>query len=426
MNDTYGVVFLWYNSLKILYFLLIIVKCMSIYKGKIMKTNNKTYIYIILMTFIRYLGDCFFYAYLVLFLRNRGLLETQIGIITAISPLVAIIASIIWNHFAKNVNINRIMMIIITIVEGILIFTYTKATLFESFIIITVLIALVGSPFYTLHDGFCEAFAVINNKSYATIRAFGSLGYVAATLLAALVLYLSKDNYDILFYLAAGLFILTSLWFILIKPIKLDKMGEEPKRDYNAVIKNKIFWIFLIVDVIIFGASYGADSYVSLYFTEMKDLSPSAWSILFGGMIGLEFIIMIASNRFTHINENGALMIYGLAFFLRSFILAFDLPLPFLIGASLLRGVAYGFYFPYLVRAIKNICGLRNVTCALFILFIFKSIFKSLSLVMFGTLIENVGYNSFFLISALVILLGLIINIIFNIKYKFKYPQYEF
>ena len=160
MNDTYGVVFLWYNSLKILYFLLIIVKCMSIYKEKKMKTNNKTYIYIILMTFIRYLGDCFFYAYLVLFLRNRGLLETQIGIITAISPLVAIIASIIWNHFAKNVNINRIMMIIITIVEGILIFTYTKATLFESFIIITVLIALVGSPFYTLHDGFCEAFAV--------------------------------------------------------------------------------------------------------------------------------------------------------------------------------------------------------------------------------------------------------------------------
>ena len=388
-----------------------------------MKTN-KTYIYIILMTFFRYLGDCFFYAYLVLFLKDRGLLETQIGIITAISPLVAIIASIIWNQFAKNVNINRIMMIIITIVEGLLIFSYTRATFFESFIIVTVATALVGSPFYSLHDGFCEAFAETSGKSYATIRAFGSLGYVVATLLAALVLYLSNDKYSILFYLATGLFVFTSLWFILIKPLDLSKLGSEPKRDYKAVLKNKVFWVFLIIDVIIFGASYGADSYISLYFTEEKGLSASSWSILFGGMIALEFVIMIASNKFSHMNENLALMIYGLAFFLRSLILVFDLPLPLLIIASLLRGVAYVFYFPYLVKAIKNICGLKNVTCALFILFIFKSIFKSISLVTFGSLIENVGYSRFFLISAFVMLFGLIINVVFNIVYKFKYPKY--
>ena len=389
-----------------------------------MKTN-KTYIYIILMTFFRYLGDCFFYAYLVLFLKDRGLLETQIGIITAISPLVAIIASIIWNQFAKNVNINRIMMIIITILEGALIFTFTKASMFETFIIITILIALVGSPFYSLHDGFCEAFVEINGKSYATIRAFGTFGYLVSTLIAALILYLTKDNYDILFYLATGLFVLTSLWFIIIKPLDLSKIGAEPKRDYKAVLKNKVFWVFLIIDVIIFGASYGADSYISLYFTEVKGLSASSWSFLFGGMIALEFIIMMASNKFSHLNENVALILYGLAFFFRSFILAFDLPLPFLIFASLLRGAAYGFYFPYLIKAIKNICGLRNVTCALFILFIFKSVFKSIALVSFGTLIENVGYDKFFLISAIVILVGIIISLVFNFKWKFKYPRVE-
>ena len=387
--------------------------------------SNKTYIYLILMTFFRYLGDCFFYAFLVLFLKDKGLLESQIGIITAISPLVAIIASIIWNQFAKNVNINRIMMIIITIVEGVLIFTYTRATLFETFIIITVFTALVGSPFYSLHDGFSEAFAEVHGKSYATIRSFGTFGYLVATLLAALILYLTKDNYDILFYLASGLFILTSLWFILVKPIDLSLIGKEPKRDYKAVLKNKVFWIFLIIDVIIFGASYGTDSYISLYFTEVKGLSPSSWSFLFGGMIALEFIIMFASNKFSHLNENVALILYGLAFFLRSFILAFDLPLPFLIIASLLRGVAYGFYFPYLVKAIKNICGLKNVTCALFILFIFKSVFKSIALVSFGTLIEQLGYSKFFFISAMVMLVGLMISLAFNIMWKFKYPKVE-
>ena len=386
--------------------------------------NNKTYIYIILMTFIRYLGDCFFYAFLVLFLRDRGLLETQIGIITSISPLVAIVASIIWNHFAKNVNINRIMMIIITIIEGALIFVYTKATLFESFIIVTVLTALVGSPFYSLHDGFCEAFAEVNGKSYTIIRSFGTLAYFIATLLAAGILYLTKDNYDILFYIASGLFIITSLWFILIKPLDLNQIGKEPKRDYKAVLKNKVFWMFLIVDVIVFGASFGADSYVSLYFTEVKGLSASGWSIMFGGMLLMEFVVMFASNRFKHINENVAILLYGLAFFLRFFILAFDLPMPVLVIGALFRGVAYGLYFPYLIKSMKNICGLKNVTCALFILFIFKSIFKSISLVTFGALIENVGYHSFFLISSFVILFGLIINVVFNFIIKFRYPRF--
>ncbi len=387
--------------------------------------TNKTYICIILMTFFRYLGDCFFYAYFVLFLKDRGLLESQIGIITAITPLVAIIASIIWNQFAKNVNVNRIMMIIITIIEGILIFNYTKATLFRSFIFITIMTSLIGSPFYSLHDGFCEAYAEINNKNYSVIRAFGTLGYFIATLFAALILYLSKDNYDILFYLATGLFVTTSLWFIAIKPLDLSLIGKEPKRDYKAVLKNKIFWIFLIVDIIIFGASYGADSYISLYFTNVKNLSVSTWSFIFAGMLAIEFGIMIISNKFIHINENIAIIIYGLSFFLRSFLFAFDLPLPIIIVASLLRGVAYGFYFPYSIKAIKNICGIRNVTCALFILFIFKSLFKSIALVSFGTIIENVGYYKFYLLSAFVILVGVIINIIFNIVYKFKYPKYN-
>jgi predicted MFS family arabinose efflux permease len=377
------------------------------------------------MTFFRYLGDCFFYAYLVLFLKDRGLLESQIGIIIAINPLAAILASLIWNHFAKNVNINRIMMIVITIIEGILIFNYTKATIIDSFIALTIITALIGTPFYSLHDGFCEAFAEINNKSYATIRSFGALGYFVATLLSAFILYVSKDNYDILFYLASILFILTSLWFKFIKPIDLKKIDNEPKRNYEAVLKNKTFWIFLIIDVIIFGASYGADSYVSLYFTEIKGLSPTVWSIVFGGMLGLEFVIMIISSRFKHINENIALIIYGVSFFLRSLILAFDLPLPFIIIASLLRGVAYGFYFPYLVKAIKNICGLKNVTCALFVLFIFKSIFKSIALVSFGTLIEFVGYYKFYMISAIVLFIGVALNLIFNLVHKFKYPIYN-
>ena len=50
------------------------------------------------------------------------------------------------------------------------------------------------------------------------------------------------------------------------------------------------------------------------------------------------------------------------------------------------------------VRCIEKICGIENVTSALFIMAIFTAIVQALCSFVFGNVIEEIGYQPFFLI----------------------------
>ena len=387
--------------------------------------KKKDYIFILIMTFIRYLGDCFFYTFLYVFLMNRGLNESKIGLITCLFPLLALVSNPLWTRFIKNTNQNRKAMIVITILEGLLIMVYSHIEIYEWFIVISVMLGLIDSPFYYLHDGFCDTFASIYNKKYANIRSMGTFGYLAATLIAALVLYLTNDNYMLLFYISGICLILTSVFFIWIKPINLSLISKEEKikPNYKAVLKNKTFMVFLIVDFLIVGISKSADNYVSTFFTSEKNLSASMWSLTFTLMLVFEMLTMFITTKIKKINANQAFIILGLTYLLRTLIYCFDLPLWLLVFLSLLRGVAFGIYLPTLVKALEEILGIKNVTTGLFIVGTVEAVIRTIGVFTFGNLITYLGYKKFFLIVSLIILLGNIINIIFSVKNRFKYPS---
>lgn len=389
-----------------------------------MKRINREYKILLMMTFFRYLGDCLFYGYLFLFLVSRGLTESSIGTITCITPLVAIMINPLWNHFAKNVNVNRIMMMGITILEGIIIFFYTRCNVFETFLICTIILALIASPFYGLLESYTETFAKIYQKKYGVIRGFGTFGYVIASLIAALLLHLTNDNYEILIYISSILLITTSIWFYFIRPIDLKMIDEKnPTRDYKAVLKNKGFWIFAITDVLMVGVSYAADRYASTYFTSFQGLSSTSWSFIYAGILLTEFMVLIITSRDHKLTPNLAYIVLGLAYLMRSFVFFLNLPLPFLIVCSLLRGLAYGLYLPASIKAMEQICGLKNLTCACFILVIMSNIVYSIILFVSGHLIEAIGYPNYYLVIFLICLLGNVLNIIYQIKIKFKYEN---
>lgn len=389
--------------------------------------KDKEYIILVLMTFFRYLGDCLFYGYLFLFLQSRGLNESNIGLISCLTPLIAIIINPLWNHFAKNVNINRIMMMVITVIEGVMIFVYTHCSGVETFLIVGVLLAMVASPFYNLHDGFCETFAEIHHKKYGRIRACGTLGYFVASLLAALILYLSNDNYNILLYMSSILMILTSFWLFFLKPIdlKLIIKEEDVNRNYKEVLSNKMFWGFALIDLLIVGISYVSDQYTSTYFINYQGVSATVWSFIYSGILLMEAIIILTTSKNKKLTPNIAYTILGLVYLIKVLAFALDLPLPVLIVCSFLRGVAYGLYLPACIKAIEQICGIKNVTCGCFIMGILTAIIRSISLFTFGNLINMIGYPNFFLIIFFIVLGGNIINIIFQIIHHFSYERVE-
>ena len=72
-----------------------------------------------------------------------------------------------------------------------------------------------------------------------------------------------------------------------------------------------------------------------------------------------------------------------------------------------------------------KICGIENVTSALFVMAIFTAIVQALCNYVFGTVIEEIGYQPFFLIVGIAGFIGMVINLIYQIKNKFTYVVHE-
>lgn len=389
---------------------------------------EKEYLLLRIMTFFRYFGDCLFYGYFYLFLQSRGLTESTIGMVSALTPIVALISNPLWSHISKNANHNRKIMMVITVLEGIAILVFTQVNVIELIALLTILVSFVGSPFYSLHDGFIGTFAKTYNKDYTKIRFLGGIAYFSATLVAALLLKLTNDNYNVLLFIGGSIFALISLFFIYIKPIDLSltKDGEEVKRNYKAILKNKTFILYMIVFFLVNTVSFAADSFVGLYFTDYHNLSSSYWSLIFASFLLVEFFTMvILSRKSDKLNLNILWVVITILYPLRSLIFALNLPLPITIVAASLRGISYGMILVVNVRCIEKICGIENVTASLFLMAIFTAIVQALSSFVFGGLIEEIGYQLFFIVVSICGFSGMIINLIYQIKHKFKYEVEE-
>lgn len=385
---------------------------------------EKEYLLLRIMTFFRYFGDCLFYGYFYLFLESKGLTENIIGMICAITPIVALLANPLWNYLSKNANSNRKIMAVITVLEGIFILSYTQVNIIELIALLTCLTSFVGSPFYSLHDGFIGTFAKTYEKDYTRIRFLGTFAYFCGTITAAIVLKLGHDNYNVLLILSGLIFILVSLFFIYIKPIDLSLTdnGKEIKRDYKAILKNKTFIIYMIVYFMVVTFSFASDNFVGLFFTKEMNVSSSVWSLIFGLIILCEFGIMVFFSIYSEkINVNIMWIVISLIYPLRSLIFSLGLPLPVVVVGALLRGFGYGMVLIVNIRCVEKICGIENVTAAFFIMAIFTAIIQAVSNFVFGNIISEIGYKAFFAVVAIVGFSGAIINIIYQFKNNFKY-----
>ena len=389
---------------------------------------EKEYLLLRILTFVRYFGDCLFYGYFYLFLKSRGLTESTIGMVSALTPIIALASNPLWSHISKNANHNRKIMMVITALEGIAILVFTQVKVIEMIALLTILVSFVGSPFYSLHDGFIGTFAKTYKKDYTKIRFYGTFAYFTATLVAALLLKISNNDYNLLLYISGISFIIITFLFMYVKPIDLSltKDGEEVKRDYKAILKNKTFAVYMIVFFLVNTVSFAADSFVGLYFTDYHGLSSSIWSLIFGVILLTEFFTMlILSRKNIKLNLNVLWVVITILYPLRSLIFALDLPLPITMVAACFRGLGYGMILVVNIRCVEKICGIENVTAAFFIMAIFTAIVQALSNFVFGNLIEELGYQFFFMIVTLCGALGMIINLIYQIKHNFKYEEHK-
>ncbi|MDD4183833.1 MAG: MFS transporter [Candidatus Izemoplasmatales bacterium] len=373
-----------------------------------------------LFYFIRYFGDALFYPFMSLYFISKGVTEAELGLILAITPIATILVNPVWNFLARDMRAIRVILKVMTLIEGILIIVVTQISGFELYALVICLIAMLCSPFISIQDGFTATFANQNNIEYTSIRIHASIAYVVASAIAGLVIvYL---GYTVLFVVAGMMFILTMLIAFWIKPLKDELQRQNaPQRDIKALLRNREFYKYLIFYTLMVGAVRVGDSFFGVYMTGVKGLDATQYGFLYAAFILAEVIVIrVLINKGQLISERKLMIISALLFALRFVAYSFIDDSVALSVITILRGIAWGIFLFANIRYIMKIVKVENVTPAIMIITLLFSVFTAVGNFLFGRFVNNMGYSWLYLILAGIIGLGFVVILVLSPKITYE------
>ncbi|MFA5274665.1 MAG: MFS transporter [Candidatus Izemoplasmatales bacterium] len=377
--------------------------------------------------FVRFFGDAFFYPFMMIYFVSKGIADENLGVILALRMITAMLVNPLWNFLVKDIRISRIVLKIITVVEGALIIVISRVSGFELYALIAVLIAFFCSPSFQIQDGFTATFASENNVEYTSIRLWGSVAYVIASAIAGFLI--TASGYEVLFLISGSFFIFTSVIVFWIKPLKNEtNLAKTPKRDFRALMKNKDFFRYLLFYTLAIGAINIGDSFFSVYVTTMKGMAPIAYGLLYSGFVLVEVIAMrVMLYKGQGLKEKN-LLLFSISFVIIRFVLyGLDLPLSVVSIITLFRGLSWGIVIYAHLRFLIKIVGIENITAAILILTLAFSLFAAGGNWLFGALIKTLGFNVLYFSCAGLLVIAILVMLILPPKahYDFNHRPIE-
>jgi PPP family 3-phenylpropionic acid transporter len=371
-----------------------------------------------LLSAIRYLGDSFYYPFISLYLVSCNLLESNIGFILSITPLVSIFTNPIYTKLCKNVKATKNILTIITVIEALIIFTISFSSSFYLISVLVFLLALFGTSHYGLMDSLITIFAAKNNESFSKIRIFGSIAYVIGTTAGGYVIKLG--GFHLCFGIACILFVLSGFLYYSIKPMEeQQKISERPK--YRDLLKNKEYLLFALFYVVFIGMMYASDYFFPVYL-ETRGITSSQYGLIYSYYVTLEVIVLFLLTRIKkQINNNLLLVLATLFMLTRQTVNYLNAPIAIVIIASGFRGISWAIILHISYKYVVDLLGEKLGTIGIMTMTLFQSLLIFILNNVDGTLIERYqSYQPFYMLMIVLAILACIIQIFRLMVYKRK------
>lgn len=368
-----------------------------------------------LLTAIRYLGDSFYYPFISLYLVSCNLLESNIGFILSITPLVSIFTNPIYTKICKNVKTTKNVLTIITILEALVILTISFASNFYLISYLVFLLALFGTSHYGLMDSLLTIFSNKNKIPFSKIRIFGSITYVIGTTAGGFAIKLG--GYHLCFGIATVLFILSALLYFIIKPIEEENL-ETSRARYRDLLKHKEYLLFAVFYVIFIGMMYASDYFFPVYL-ESRGISSNEYGLIYSFYVTLEVILLFFLGRTKKKLNNNLLLLLATCFMLtRQIINYMNAPIYIVIIAAGFRGISWAIILHISYKYVVDLLGDNLGTVGIMTMTLFQSLLIFVLNNVDGNLIEKYqSYKPFYMLMIVLSILAClvqVIRIIFN------------
>ena len=356
--------------------------------------SKKNYFLICLIYFLIFISNALFLSFFQIFLASKGFNESKIGIISSITPLLCIIANPLCSLIGKNNKRIRYLLLALSVLEAIVILLVYKVNEFSLLILVMCLVAIIDPPLFVILDSYTSSLVKENDLNFSYIRIVGTFSYALGTFISGLII--ENFGYSLLFISASILMIISSIVILFLKENKNNE--EREKGDFKRLLSNKNFLIIGIYFIFILSFASLGDTYISIYLTNELNLKESGFGLVSSLWVVIELLVVLILNVFNIKNEKLLLIIMGISYLSRLLFMGLEVSLPLAIFGALLRGVGMGIniylYVPLIIKLVKG----SNISSALLLIALFKSILSTVFISISGFFIESNGYSMIFII----------------------------
>lgn len=356
--------------------------------------SKKNYFLISLIYFLIFISNALFLSFFQIFLASKGFNESKIGIISSITPLLCIIANPLCSLIGKNNKRIRYLLLALSVLEAIVILLVYKVNEFSLLIFVMCLVAIIDPPLFVILDSYTSSLVKENDLNFSYIRIVGTFSYALGTFISGLII--ENFGYSLLFISASILMIISSIVILFLKENKNNE--EREKGDFKRLLSNKNFLIIGIYFIFILSFASLGDTYISIYLTNELNLKESGFGLVSSLWVVIELLVVLILNKFNIKNEKMLLIIMGISYLSRLLFMGLEVSLPLAIFGALLRGVGMGIniylYVPLIIKLVKG----SNISSALLLIALFKSILSTVFISISGFFIESNGYSMIFII----------------------------
>ncbi len=281
-------------------------------------------------------------SYIPVFFQVQGLTGSQVGILMAIGPFATIVAQPLWGYLSDKYKSIKRMLIIALIGLILSASAFMLVNTFTGYFVMMFILFLFLSPITALGDSLSQKTAIKHRVSFGRIRMWGSLGFAITSLVTGYILTaigVANIMLPMLFMAIVALLIAFTVNDVpgVNKPVTILsalKLGANPT-----------LIMFLVCVTFISITHRANDTYLGIYIVELG--GPEAmigWAWFIG--VSAEALVFATSYRwFKHWSPLTFVMIAGLIYAGRWFVMGFLTNPWIILPLQLTHGLSFGLFY---------------------------------------------------------------------------------
>lgn len=385
--------------------------------------NKKTNSYLKWLYLLLYISFGVFFPYVNVYYSRIGIDGVQIGFISSISVIIAMIFIPLWGILADKFS-NRKILFILTLFSAISVLFWSFQNIFWLLCLFSICIYIFKTDLASICDSLAVEYCNKLDLNFGKLRSFGSLGYIiGSTFIAGFMNYLGYNGPYVFFYiLSLGLccLILFKLPKEEIKKANSNKLKDMFK-GAKDIIKDRRFIVIMLVSLFTNISVDVLTSYSGIHLTTTLNQSESIIGIgLFLMVIPELFVVNKASKIIKKIGFNKAYILSCISVVVRCLLCYLTSNIYIYLIAQTLHGVLVITAIVGNIEILNTMFGGDKLARSLTLLQTFCMIFEAILSQMFGFTLKYFGTHNLYLLGVIFAFISLVIVLmnkkVFDIK----------